>query len=288
MQIIKKAVFIKEMKRRPFLKRWGQHFLIDKNIVEKIVEALELEPSDIVLEIGPGQGMLTRKIAELVQRLIAVEIDKRLFEDLNESLNRFENVELICADFLKVKLEDVLPKSPGNIKVVGNIPYNITSPIIFRLLKEPFWKTAVLMVQKEVAVRILSDPSKRTYGSISVGVRSLANVELVRHISSHVFRPKPRVDSTILKFEILKNRLIPKEMEDGYLSFVRSIFSQRRKQLINVLTHRLGCDRMEVARALKGVDIREEFRPENLRPKDFIRLFKKLQGVKSQHLTELK
>jgi len=288
MQVLNKTAFIKEMKRRPFLKRWGQHFLIDKNIVEKIVEALELEPSDTVLEIGSGQGILTRRIAERVKKVIAIEIDKRLFADLEEGLSRFENVELVCADFLKVRLRDIFPKTSGNIKVVGNIPYNITSPILFRLLKEPFWKTAVLMVQREVAIRILSEPSKKTYGSISVGVRSLANVKLVRHISSHVFRPKPKVDSTILKFEILKNRLIPKEMEDRYLFFVRSIFSQRRKQLINALTHRLGCDKGEVSKALKRADIQEEFRPENLRPEDFIRLFKKLKGVRPQHSTRLK
>jgi len=265
------------MKRRPFLKRWGQHFLIDKNIVEKIIEALGLESSDIVLEIGPGQGIITKRIVERVQRLIAIEIDKRLFEDLNEGLSRFKNVELVCADFLRVDLKDILPKLPGNIKVVGNIPYNITSPIIFRLLKETFWKKAVLMVQKEVAVRILADPSKKTYGSISVGIRSLADVELVRHVSSHVFRPKPKVDSTILKFEILRDRLIPKDMEDEYLFFVRSVFSQRRKKLINVLTHRLKCDRAEVSKALKKIDIREEFRPEKLSPEDFIRLFKELE-----------
>ena len=264
------------MKRVP-LKRWGQHFLIDKNIVHKILEAADLNKNDTVLEIGPGRGMLTQMMAPYVKKVVAVEIDRRLVEDLRGGLGDFDNIELVCADFLRVDLKDILPKLPGNIKVVGNIPYNIASPIIFRLLKETFWKKAVLMVQKEVAVRILADPSKKTYGSISVGVRSLADVELVRHISSHVFRPKPKVDSTILKFEILRERLIPKDMEDEYLFFVRSVFSQRRKKLINALTHRLKCDRAEVSKALKKIDIREEFRPEKLSPEDFIRLFKELE-----------
>jgi len=216
------------------IKRLGQNFLIDKNVLRKIVEAAELSKNDTVLEVGPGIGNLTIELAKKVKKIIAVEKDKRMVEILKERLKeeRIENVEIVNEDILKF-----LPsfKVRGCYKVVANIPYYLTSRLIRNLLEiERKPKLIVLMIQKEVAQRICAKPPKMNL--LAVSVQFYAKPKIVSFVSKNCFWPRPKVDSTIIKIEPKKEDLIDKDL---FFEIVKAGFSQPRKQLINNLSKKL-------------------------------------------------
>jgi 16S rRNA (adenine1518-N6/adenine1519-N6)-dimethyltransferase len=258
-------------------KSLGQNFLVDPNIQRKIVQALDPSPGDRVLEIGPGQGALTRHLVGRVEQLVLVELDDALFAELRERYDGEEGVELIHADILDLELSEVM-SAPGDLKVVGNIPYNITAPLVFKVLERPRPRELLVMVQKEVGDRMVSPPGRKGYGALAVGVRSVADVERVMEVSRNSFRPIPRVDSTVVRIVPHRPDRLSRQEERDLRRITRIAFQWRRKQLQKILRSHpelgLPMERVEAVARETGFDLTA--RPETLSPQDFIRLSRAL------------
>lgn len=212
----------------------GQNFLVDPNLRRRIVEEVGATAQDAVLEIGPGQGALTEGLAGRAGRLILVELDRELARRLEERYRDQPSVSVLQADILEVRLAQLVAE-PGRLKVVGNIPYNLTTPIIFHLLAPPRPASILLTVQREVADRILADSGGRDYGALTIGVRSVAAVERVLSVPSGAFRPRPRVESQVIR--LLPRDPSPLSMpeEAALRRLTRATFQWRRKQLGKIL-----------------------------------------------------
>jgi 16S rRNA (adenine1518-N6/adenine1519-N6)-dimethyltransferase len=245
-------------------KSLGQHFLHNPVILRNIVGAAELEPEDLVVEIGPGPGELTRIIAEQVKKVIAIELDETLYENLKPKLSKYSNIELIQGDALEYPFK-TLPE----FKVVANIPYYITTPIIFRLLEaKETLKSITLTVQKEVAERIVAEPGGKDYGVLTIAVRYHASASLMMIIPKEAFRPAPKVDSAVVHLTILKCPPVIVNDEAFFFKVARTAFSQRRKMLSNSLKGM----RQDVAEWLEKAGIDPRRRPETLSMEEFARL----------------
>lgn len=257
-------------------KSLGQNFLVDPNLQRKIVAALEPDTVDEVLEIGPGPGALTRHLAPRVGRLILVELDRELARRLEEEFRGDERVEVVQGDILHVRLEEV-SRDPAALKVIGNIPYNITTPILFSLLeRRPRPRMIVLMVQREVADRILADPGSKTFGALAVGVQTVASVERVLNVPRHVFRPVPDVESAVIRIVPHSPPRVEPEVEDALRALTRAAFGQRRKQFQRILrdAYHLSPERVADLESRTGFDLRD--RPETFSPDQFLVLAKAL------------
>jgi 16S rRNA (adenine1518-N6/adenine1519-N6)-dimethyltransferase len=212
----------------------GQNFLVDPNLRRRIVEEVGATGEDTVLEIGPGQGALTEGLARRAGRLILVELDRELARRLEERYREEPSVSVLQADILEVRLADLVPK-PAQLKVVGNIPYNLTTPIIFHLLTPPRPGSILLMVQREVADRILAEPGGRDYGALTIGVRSVASVERVLSVPAGAFRPRPRVESQVIRMLPRDPSPLSPTEEVTLRRLTRAAFQWRRKQLQKIL-----------------------------------------------------
>jgi 16S rRNA (adenine1518-N6/adenine1519-N6)-dimethyltransferase len=245
------------------IKRWGQNFLKDKNIVHKIIQTAQLNENDSVLEIGPGKGILTEALAEKAQRITAVEIDRELAALLTERFKNSKNVTIIQGDFLKTDIPN-LHLNPGT-KVIANIPYYITTPIIMKLLEmRQYICMIVVMVQKEVAQRIAAHSGNKNYGVLSLAVQYFADVTLAGDISGKVFYPEPKVSSSILKIDVLEKPRIKVKDEELLFKVIKGAFGQRRKTLLNSLSHNLGLDKRVLLEVLGKVNIDPSVRGETL------------------------
>ena len=256
----------------------GQNFLVDPNLQRKIVEALEPGPEDEVLEIGPGQGALTRHLAPLVRRLVLVELDDQLAASLQREFAPAPHVEVVHSDILDAPLEQ-LSQDPARLKVIGNIPYNITTPILFSLLeRRPRPRAIVLMVQREVADRIVAPPGSKTYGALAVGVQSVADAERVLNVSRNAFRPVPDVESTVVRIIPHDPPRLTVEDEAALRRLTRAAFGQRRKQFQRILrdAYALSPDRIAEIEAATG--FRLDARPETFSAADFIWLAAQLRS----------
>jgi 16S rRNA (adenine1518-N6/adenine1519-N6)-dimethyltransferase len=262
-------------------KRWGQNFLIDQNTLRNVLRAAEVEPKDRVLEIGPGLGTLTRELAQAAQCVVAVEIDPLLVEILRgETLADLANVEVVCGDALAIDLARLLdaeaaesgtPAAPW--KVVANIPYYITTPVIERLLAlKARLETIVLMVQREVASRLIAAPGSEEYGSLSVFVQYQTVPELTARVSRNAFLPPPGVDSAIMRLRIRREPAVTVREESLFFQVVRAAFEQRRKTLLNSLITVPGLSREAAGAALQRAGISPSRRGETLAVSDFARL----------------
>ncbi|HET7461414.1 MAG TPA: 16S rRNA (adenine(1518)-N(6)/adenine(1519)-N(6))-dimethyltransferase RsmA [Longimicrobium sp.] len=250
----------------------GQNFLIDPNIQRKIVAALEPGPADEVLEIGPGVGALTRHLAGAVKRLVLVELDNDLAARLRDEFAGDPSVEVINQDVLEVPLERV-SGDPAALKVIGNIPYNITTPILFSLLeRRPRPQRIVLMVQREVADRILEPAGSKTYGALAVGVQAVAQVSRVMNVSRDAFRPVPDVMSSVVKIVPHQPPRLSREEEAALRELTRAAFQQRRKQFQRILrdAYHLSVEQVEEVGRDAGMDLVQ--RPETFSPEKFIDL----------------
>ena len=251
----------------------GQNFLVDGNLQRKIVRALDPSPDDEVLEIGPGRGALTRHLVGRVRRLVLVELDDALAASLEAELGGREDVTVVHADILDVDPADLV-EDPERLRVLGNIPYNITTPILFRLLERPRPADILLMVQREVADRILAEAGTSEYGALAVGVRSVATTEHVLNVPRGAFRPVPRVDSSVIRVRPVRPEPLTAAEEDDLRTLTRAAFQWRRKQLQKILRDHpdlgLGRDGVERLEEATGWDLRA--RPERLSPEDFITL----------------
>jgi 16S rRNA (adenine1518-N6/adenine1519-N6)-dimethyltransferase len=257
------------------IKRLGQNFLIDKNILRKIIEAAEISKEDVVLEVGPGIGNLTIELAKRVKKVIAVEKDKRMIEILKENLKNFKNVEIVEGDIREI-IFAIVKKIAGNYKVVANIPYYLTSNLIRRLLElERKPKLIVLMVQKEVAQRICAKPPKMNL--LAVSVQFYAKPEIVSYVSKNSFWPRPKVDSAIIKIKPLIDADRRPINADLFFKIVKAGFSHPRKQLINNLTEKLKMEKERVKNWLLKNGIEPTQRAETLNIEDWINLTKSLE-----------
>ena len=245
-------------------KPFGQHFLFDQNILRKIIDAGSVTSKDTVVEIGPGLGPLTKLLAERAKKVIAIEFDKKLISRLRENLSEKKNVEIINADALKFPYETI----KGGFKVVSNIPYNITTPIIFKLLEHKKKVSSMTMLmQKEVAKRIASPSNCREYGVLSISTQLYTKPVLKFTVSRKAFSPPPKVDSMVVNFEVFSSTRFAVKDEVMLLDVVKSAFSQRRKTIINGLKKFEGAQK-----ALNDAGIDPKLRPENLSIQDFIRI----------------
>lgn len=246
--------------RRPF----GQHFLFDRNILNKIIRCSQVTTDDTVVEIGPGLGTLTQLLAEHAGRVIAIEFDRKLIGRLKENLASASNVEVIRADALKFPYETI----EGQFRVVANIPYHITTPIIFKLLQfRDRLSSMTLLLQREVAMRIVADPGTKDYGVLSITARLHTRPVVKFTVSRKSFSPPPRVDSAVVHFEVSAKSRYNIKNEDLFIDVVRSAFSKRRKTISNSLKSFKG-----IKEALERAGISPSSRPEQLSIDDFIRL----------------
>ena len=215
----------------PFRKKWGQNFLVDNNLLDKIVSTVDPQLNDHILEIGPGEGVLSKKILPQVKEMLAIEIDPLLVDHLNKQKN-LKELNVIQGDILVNNIRDLPITNP--VRVIGNIPYNITSPIIFWLIEQlDYWDDAFVMAQKEVAQRLTAKVSTKAYGRLTVVVGAYLNVDYRFTIPPDVFIPKPKVDSAFIWLTKKKQPLIKDEDYVKFKKIVAAAFNQRRKMLRN-------------------------------------------------------
>ena len=246
-------------------KRFGQNFLQDENILNKIVREINTQPDDLIIEIGPGYGALTRKLLTTTPNLIAVEIDDELANTLRE---KFPLLHLINEDFLETDLSK-LTSQVKKLRVVGNIPYNITSPILFKLIENnKLIKDAVFMVQLEVAKRMSADRGIKDYGILAVVLKYFSETKLCFKISPNVFHPKPKVFSALVQIKF-KEITYPEEEQKLFIQIVKASFGNRRKILKNSLSNSIF---HEIDFSNSGIDL--SLRAENLSVDDFVKLTK--------------
>ena len=251
----------------PPIKRLGQNFLIDPNIVRKIVALAELGSSDHVLEIGPGRGILTEAMCHSAGRVTAVEVDARLHAYLKTRQAEFPNVELVCDDALAYPVE----RLPTGTVVVANLPYYISTPLLFRLLDQRGrFPRMVLMLQAEVADRLVAKPGGSDYGVLSVMVQYAADITKSFRVSAQCFRPRPEVASAVVLLRAKEHMRLSQQEEVAFRALVKAAFAHRRKTLVNSLRDE-GYELHRVAKALQRLDIAPARRAETLSVEDFIR-----------------
>ncbi len=258
-------------------KRFGQNFLIDGNVLQKITEGAGITKEDTVLEIGPGIGALTQYLSEASRRVIAVEIDKALIPVLSDTLSACDNVTVINNDILKVDLTALSEEyNEGRpLKVVANLPYYITTPILMELLENgPKIESITVMIQKEVADRLAASPGTKDYGALTLAVQYYADLKTVAQVSPECFIPRPQVGSTVIRLD--RHGTPPVDVSDPALMFrlIRASFNQRRKTLANAVGNdgTLPFTREQTAEALRKMGFDERIRGERLSLADFARL----------------
>ncbi len=217
-------------------KRYGQSFLLDQNVIKRIVAAAGISFEDVVVEIGAGIGVLTEELAQKCRKIIAVELDEYLVEVLKDKLAVYNNVEIHSGDILKFDFNSIFNAYNSKVKVVGNVPYNISSPVIFRLLNFRFAiDDFILMLQKEVVERLVAVPNNKSYGVPSVLLQMFASVEKVFNVPAACFYPQPKVESAVIRGTFLKKPVVELSSESFFTQLVKAAFAQRRKMLINNL-----------------------------------------------------
>jgi 16S rRNA (adenine1518-N6/adenine1519-N6)-dimethyltransferase len=257
-------------------KSLGQNFLTDKGIIDQIIEGAEISEDDLVIEIGPGIGVLTVEAAQRAKRVVAVEIDQSLIPILKETLAEFDNVEIVNRDILKTDINALIEEHGEGIKgvkIIGNLPYYITTPIVMKILEDGVRADSIIvMMQKEVADRIKSKPSKKTYGALSVAVQYYCTAEAIVDVPRSVFVPQPNVDSTVLKLIVRPERPVELIDEKIFFETVKGGFGQRRKTLSNALSGVCGMDKTAAAQVLAAAEIDPIRRAETLDLNEFARL----------------
>lgn len=262
-----------------FSKGLGQNFLLDENVLDKIVDAAQIDEG--VLEIGPGFGVLTGKLAENADKVVSVEIDKKLIPVLEYTLAEYNNVKIVEKDILKIDLHKLIADEFGEnkISVAANLPYYITTPIITTLIEEKLpIKNIVVMVQKEVAERICAAPGKKDYGAISVLCQYYTEPELVTTVPAGSFMPPPKVDSAVLCMKLREKPAAEPADEEYFFKVVKAAFAQRRKTLVNCLANGLGIDKRTAAEVIESCGLAADIRGERLSIKEFAYISDKLSG----------
>lgn len=256
-------------------KRLGQHFLTDPRILGRIADALEITGHDTVVEIGPGRGALTEQLVARAKRVVAIEIDRDLARLLREKYAGDERVTVVESDVLDVNLGDA---AGGPYLVAGNVPYNITTPILFHALEHRRAERAVYLVQREVAERVVAEAASENYGALSANVQALASAELVFKVAAGAFTPPPKVESAVLRIVPRADPLVTADEEAPFRAMVVGAFGFRRKQMQRVIRELWGLGAGEAGEMLAAAGIDGAARPEVLGPGDFARLLRAKRG----------
>ena len=263
-------------------KRYGQNFLIEPRVLKKIIEGASITKEDTVLEIGPGIGTMTQALCEAAGRVIAVEIDRDMIPLLEENLAGYDNYEIINDDILKVDLgalaESAFSENAGRFKVVANLPYYITTPIIMGLLEQKLpLESITVMVQKEVAERMQAQPGTKDYGALTLAVQYYTEAEIIANVPSNCFIPRPNVDSAVIRLKLHEERPVQPKDEAKMFRVIKASFAQRRKTLVNGLKNdpalqAEGIDRERIEAAFTQMGLDPNVRGERLTLEEFARL----------------
>ena len=271
-------------------KSLGQNFLSDKNIIDRIIEGSGVGKEDLVIEIGPGMGVLTAAAAECAAHVTAVEIDRHLIPILAETLKDYDNVNILHGDIMKTDLKEVIQQRSrgltGKVRIIGNLPYYITTPIVMKLLEEEIPADSItVMMQKEVADRIQASPGSKRYGALTVAVGFYCTVSHIADAPKEVFVPRPKVDSTVIRLDLRGEQ--PVNLVDRKLFFetVKNGFGQRRKTLLNALTGIRGLKKEEISSVLQAAGIDPVRRAETLSMEEFAAVANEV-AAKVQHAEE--
>jgi 16S rRNA (adenine1518-N6/adenine1519-N6)-dimethyltransferase len=262
------------MRPPPIRKSLGQHFLTDPRILARIADAVALVPGETVVEIGPGRGSLTDALLARAARVVAIEIDPKLVELLRAKYAHEPRLTIIEADVLDVNLGEL---AGGEYALAGNVPYYITTPILFQALKRPRALRSVLLVQREVAARMAAEPGADDYGALSVNVQAIAAVEMLFRIPAGAFTPPPRVDSAVVRVTPRADPVVQAGEEQLFRTFVQAAFALRRKQMRRVVRTIATRSAQEAERALAASGIDPDMRPETLSATQFHALARALE-----------
>ena len=265
-----------------FQKKFGQNFLIDPHVLDKIIDAAELTKDDFVLEIGPGIGTMTQALSKAAREVVAVEIDRNLIPILEDTLRDCPNVTVVNADIMKLDVAALAQEKNGGrpIKVVANLPYYITTPIIMGLLESGVPLASItVMVQKEVAERMQAGPGTKDYGALSLAVQYYADVYLAANVPPNCFMPRPNVGSAVVLLKCYEQPPVAVKNKDLMFRLIRASFQQRRKTMTNSLTHsaELDLDKDQVTAALKEMGLSETIRGEALTLAQFAELADRME-----------
>lgn len=273
MNILEETKFIMKKYNITANKSLGQNFLIDDDIVENIVKSAKIEKEDLVIEIGPGLGTLTNELLKYAGRVICVELDKKMIQILEDRFRLFDNIEIINDDILKIDLNKIIEESKmKHTKIVANLPYYITTPIIMKLLEEKAnFESITVMVQKEVAERLCAKTGTREAGAITYGVEYYSEAEKLFLVPRNSFIPAPNVDSEVINLRIKKEKVENVKDEEKLFKIIKYAFMQRRKTLINAFQN-AGIDKEKTKEVLNKLEINEKVRGEALTLKDFINI----------------
>lgn len=265
MEIVKKHEF-------RFNKSLGQNFLIDDNIIDKIISGSGVKDGDKVIEVGPGIGTLTREIAAIADKVMAVEIDKNLIPILKDTMEDYENFNVVNEDIIKADIKGLVEEhlDGGPVKLIANLPYYITTPIIMRFLEEGINVTdIVVMVQKEVAERMNASPGGKDFGALSVAVQYYCDTEIIAKVPRHMFVPQPNVDSIVIALRVRGEKKYDVDNEELFFKVVKAAFGQRRKTLLNSISSMGVLDKKVISQILLESNIDEKRRGETLSLDEF-------------------
>ncbi len=256
-----------------FSKSLGQNFLTDDNIIDKICDSADIAPNDGVIEIGPGIGSLTEGLLNRAKKVVSIEIDKTLYPILDMHFSSAPHFKLVKADVLSLDLNALIQEEFADcerVKVVANLPYYITTPIIMHLLEQKISiSDIVVMIQKEVADRLSADLGGKAYGALTVSAQFYADIEQCFKVPRGVFIPQPNVDSAVIRLQIRQTPPVALHSDDVFFKVVKAAFAQRRKTLLNTLSHNLKIDKPTITQTLESVGIAPSQRAEQLSIKDF-------------------
>ncbi len=269
-----------------FSKSLGQNFLIDTNVIDRILEGARVQEGDYVIEVGPGIGTLTKEMGRTAEKVVAIEIDKTLIPILEETLADFPNIEVINQDILKVDVQELVKEklNGGPVKLIANLPYYITTPIVMKFLEEDIPVTdIVVMVQKEVADRMNAQPNSKDYGALSVAVQYYCDTEIVAKAPRHMFMPQPNVDSTVIGLHVREEKKYNVDNEDIFFKTVKASFGQRRKTLLNSLGGLGFLSKDQIKVALQEANIDEKRRGETLSIEEFASLSNAVNRIHNEN-----
>ena len=281
--ILEDTQFIMKKYRIKANKSLGQNFLISQNVVDKIVESSNITKEDLVIEIGPGLGTLTKELLEKAGKVICIELDKKMIKILNDRFSMYKNFELIHGDVLKVRLNKIIKDEKEKngfkfAKIVANLPYYITTPIVMKLLEDRLdLETITVMVQKEVADRLIAIPGEKDTGAITYSVYYYATSEAILEVPNDSFIPEPEVTSKVIKLTIRKEPPVEVKSRGVMFKIIKSAFMQRRKTLLNALTNtKVFMSKEEGIEILKELNLDENIRAEKLTLEDFAQITNKI------------
>ena len=275
MSILKDTKFIMDKYHITANKNLGQNFLIDDDTVSGIVDAANVSKDDLIIEIGPGLGTLTKELLDRAGKVICIELDKRMIEILNDRFSMYDNFKVLNDDVLKVNLKELIEKEKvKTTKIVANLPYYITTPIIMKLLEERLdIETITVMIQKEVADRLVTKPGTGDTGAITYAIHYYTNPKRVLEVPNTAFIPEPKVNSTVINLEVLKEPKVAVKDEKKLFMVIKSAFMQRRKTLLNALanSNKYG-SKEQICKTLELLSIDNRVRPEKLTLEEFAKI----------------